>query len=107
MQAAKVRGKQLGNPKMGAANKAAAAARDAEVRPILDEMRGKPLREIAQALTDRGIEAPRGTPPDAYRQAIGSAAMILIGMRFVARPTCNGDRSIRWCTERRSEMGPG
>ena len=60
MQAAKVRGKQLGNPKMGAANKAAAAARDAEVRPILDEMRGKPLREIAQALTDRGIASPRG-----------------------------------------------
>jgi hypothetical protein len=30
------------------------------VRPILEAIRDKPLREIAQALTDRGIEAPRG-----------------------------------------------
>jgi DNA invertase Pin-like site-specific DNA recombinase len=60
LQAAKARGQQLGNPDLGAANKAAAAARDAEVRPILIEMQGRPLREIAGDLTGRGIEAPRG-----------------------------------------------
>jgi DNA invertase Pin-like site-specific DNA recombinase len=60
LQAAKARGQQLGNPELGAANKAAAAARDAEVQPILIEMQGRPLREIAAHLTERGIEAPRG-----------------------------------------------
>jgi DNA invertase Pin-like site-specific DNA recombinase len=60
LQAAKARGQQLGNPDLGAANKAAAAARDAEVQPILIEMQGKTLREIAAVLTDRGIDAPRG-----------------------------------------------
>jgi hypothetical protein len=40
--------------------KAAAAARDIELQPILAELAGKTLREIAQALTDRGIASPRG-----------------------------------------------
>jgi DNA invertase Pin-like site-specific DNA recombinase len=60
LASAKARGVQLGNRQLGAANAAAAADRDAMVRPILDQMLGKTLREIAQALTDRGIEAPRG-----------------------------------------------
>jgi hypothetical protein len=30
------------------------------VRPIFEEMRGASLREIAKALTDRKVEAPRG-----------------------------------------------
>src|SRR5690242_20545438 len=60
LAAAKARGVQLGNPDLGAANKAAAAARDALVQPILAELHDRPLREIAQALTERGIEAPRG-----------------------------------------------
>jgi DNA invertase Pin-like site-specific DNA recombinase len=60
LQAAKARGVRLGNPKLAADNAAAAADRDATLRPVLDQMQGKTLREIAQALTDRGIEAPRG-----------------------------------------------
>jgi hypothetical protein len=42
------------------AQRVATAARDAGLRPVLEEMRGRPYREIAAALTDRGIEAPRG-----------------------------------------------
>jgi DNA invertase Pin-like site-specific DNA recombinase len=60
LASAKARGKQLGNPKQAAANKAAAAARDSELRPILAELEGKTLREIAEALTERGIASPRG-----------------------------------------------
>ena len=45
-------------PQAGA-NKAAAAARDADLRPILEAMRDQTYREIAQALTDRGIKTPR------------------------------------------------
>src|SRR6516165_2012696 len=57
LAAAKARGVQLGNKNLGANNAAAAAERDAELRPVLAELMGKSLREIAQALTDRGIEA--------------------------------------------------
>jgi DNA invertase Pin-like site-specific DNA recombinase len=60
LAAAKARGVRLGNPKLAADNAAAAADRDAMLRPVLDQLRGKTLREIAQALTARGIEAPRG-----------------------------------------------
>jgi len=60
LQAAKARGVQLGNPRIGADNAAAAADRDAALRPVLVELAGKTLREIAQALTDRGIASPRG-----------------------------------------------
>jgi DNA invertase Pin-like site-specific DNA recombinase len=60
LQAAKARGVQLGNPRIGADNAAAAADRDAALEPILAELAGKTLREIALALTDRGIAAPRG-----------------------------------------------
>jgi hypothetical protein len=42
------------------ANKAAAAARDADLRPMLEAMRNQPLRAIAEALTDRSIPTPRG-----------------------------------------------
>jgi DNA invertase Pin-like site-specific DNA recombinase len=65
LAAAKARGVQLGDKGLGARNAAAAAARDAELRPILLELAGKPLREIAAALTARGIEAPRGGAWDA------------------------------------------
>jgi DNA invertase Pin-like site-specific DNA recombinase len=60
LQAAKARGVQLGNRKIAEANKAAAAARDAELQPLFIELRALTLREIAQALTDRGIASPRG-----------------------------------------------
>jgi DNA invertase Pin-like site-specific DNA recombinase len=57
---AKHRGKKLGNPQQAEANKVAAAARDARLRPILEELEGLPLREICAELTDRRIPAPRG-----------------------------------------------
>jgi DNA invertase Pin-like site-specific DNA recombinase len=60
LAAAKERGVQLGNRALGPANKAAAAARDADVRPLLEQMQGKPYREIAGELTGKGVAAPRG-----------------------------------------------
>jgi DNA invertase Pin-like site-specific DNA recombinase len=57
---AKARGVKLGNQAQADANKAAAAARDAAMRPVIEDMPDASLREIAKALTDRGIEAPRG-----------------------------------------------
>ena len=57
---AKHRGKKLGNQKQADANKAAAAARDAQLRPILEEMWELPYRDIAQELTHRKIKTPRG-----------------------------------------------
>jgi hypothetical protein len=56
----KERGVVLGNQAQADATKAAAAARDASVRPILEGMRDRTYREIAQELTDRGIKTPRG-----------------------------------------------
>ena len=60
LAAAKERGVKLGNPALAAANKAAAAARDASLAGILRELAGQPYRAIATALTAKGIAAPRG-----------------------------------------------
>ena len=60
LQAARERGVRLGNQKQADANKAAAAARDVNLRPILEAMLERPYRDIAQELTDRGIRTPRG-----------------------------------------------
>jgi DNA invertase Pin-like site-specific DNA recombinase len=60
LAAAKRRGVKLGNPALAAANKQAAAERDAVLRPILATMRGEPLRAIADALNARGIASARG-----------------------------------------------
>jgi DNA invertase Pin-like site-specific DNA recombinase len=60
LASAKARGVQLGNRQLGADNAAAAADRDAALRPVLVELAGKTLREIAAVLTERGIDAPRG-----------------------------------------------
>jgi DNA invertase Pin-like site-specific DNA recombinase len=60
LQAAKERGVRLGNQALADANKAAAAARDADLRPILEAMRDRSLREIAMELTNRNIPTPRG-----------------------------------------------
>ena len=60
LAAAKARGVQLGNKNLGANNAAAAEERDAELRPVLAELVGNSLREIAHELTERGIVAPRG-----------------------------------------------
>jgi len=38
----------------------ATAAQDADLRPILGTMWDQTYREIAEALTDRGINTPRG-----------------------------------------------
>ena len=53
---------QLGNPEMAAKQAADAAARDEAVRPALVEMqaKGTTSRAMAQALTERGHEPPRG-----------------------------------------------
>src|SRR6516165_6949236 len=47
LAAAKERGVRLGNPKQAEANKAAAATRDARLRPILEAMWEMPYRDIA------------------------------------------------------------
>ena len=41
-------------------NTEAAAARDAELKPILETMWELPYREIAEELTNRNIPTPRG-----------------------------------------------
>jgi DNA invertase Pin-like site-specific DNA recombinase len=60
LQAAKARGVKLGNPAQARVMADAAAARDAALRPILVSMAGQSSRAIAQALTEQGIEPPRG-----------------------------------------------
>jgi DNA invertase Pin-like site-specific DNA recombinase len=60
LAAARERGVRLGNQQQADRNKAAAAARDARLEPILKTLWDLPYREIAQELTDRGIPSPRG-----------------------------------------------
>ena len=57
---AKQRGVVLGNPNVGKMNTEAAAARDAELKPILETMWELAYREIAEELTNRNIPTPRG-----------------------------------------------
>jgi hypothetical protein len=78
LQAAKERGVRLGNQALADANKAAAAARDADLRPILEAMRERTYREIAEALTDRGIKTPRGG--DTWNQVTIMRAMRRLGI---------------------------
>jgi hypothetical protein len=68
----------LGNQALADANKAAAAVRDADLRPILEAMRDQTYREIAQALTDRGIKTPRGG--GAWSQVTVMRAMRRLGI---------------------------
>ena len=70
LQAAKARGKKLGNPKLFAArkravegNKAAAARYAANVLPVIREIQASgvsSLRGVARALAARGISTARG-----------------------------------------------
>jgi DNA invertase Pin-like site-specific DNA recombinase len=60
LQAAKERGVRLGNQALADANKAAAAARDAALEPILRELGSRSYRDIAAELTAREIATPRG-----------------------------------------------
>jgi DNA invertase Pin-like site-specific DNA recombinase len=78
LQAAKERGVRLGNQALADANKAAAAARDAELKPIMEAMRDQTYREIAQALTDRGIKTPRGG--DTWNQVTVMRSMRRLGI---------------------------
>jgi len=60
LAAASDRGVRLGNQQQADRNRAAAAARDARLEPVLKTLWDLPYREIAQELTDRGIPSPRG-----------------------------------------------
>jgi DNA invertase Pin-like site-specific DNA recombinase len=70
LQAAKARGKRLGNPKLSQARRHAEAAKkeiadrySANILPVIREIQGsgvKSLRGVARALTARGIPTARG-----------------------------------------------
>jgi DNA invertase Pin-like site-specific DNA recombinase len=60
LQAAKARGKKLGNPALAVKNAADAAVRDEALRPVLAELSGKSANAIATELNARGIATPRG-----------------------------------------------
>jgi hypothetical protein len=60
LRKARQRGVVLANPNVGKMNTEAAAARDAELKPILETMWELPYREIAEELTNRNIPTPRG-----------------------------------------------
>ena len=57
---AKARGVRLGNPEQAVENRRQADAFAEELRPVLSELAGQPLRSIAAALKTRGISGPRG-----------------------------------------------
>jgi DNA invertase Pin-like site-specific DNA recombinase len=75
---AKQRGVVLGNPNVGKMVTEATAARDAELRPILETMWDKTYREIAEALADRGIKTPRGG--DVWNQVTVMRVMKRLGI---------------------------
>ena len=75
---AKQRGVVLGNPNVGKMVSDATAARDAELRPILETMWDQTYREIAEALTDRGIKTPRGG--DVWNQVTVMRVMKRLGI---------------------------
>jgi len=60
LQAAKARGVKLGNPAQAKAMADAAAARDAELRPVLVELGDMSASAIAATLNKRRIPTPRG-----------------------------------------------
>jgi DNA invertase Pin-like site-specific DNA recombinase len=78
LAAAKERGVQLGNPNLGKMVTQATAARDAILKPILQEMWEMPLRDIAAELTARNIPTPRGG--DAWSPMTVMRAMKRLGI---------------------------
>jgi hypothetical protein len=68
----------LGNPNVGKMVSEATAARDAILRPVFEAMCDHPYRDIAQALTDRGIKTPRGG--DTWNQVTVMRAMKRLGI---------------------------
>ena len=75
---AKQRGVVLGNPNVGKMVTEATAARDAILRPVLQTMRDRTYREIAQELTNRGIKTPRGG--EVWNQVTVMRAMKRLGI---------------------------
>jgi DNA-binding CsgD family transcriptional regulator len=59
-------------------HKVAAAARDADLRPILETIRDRTYREIAEDLTDRGIKTRRGG--DVWKPVTVMRAMKRLGI---------------------------
>jgi hypothetical protein len=68
----------LGNTNVGKMVTEATAARDADLRPILEAMRDRPLPEIAMELTNRNIPTPRGG--DAWSQVTVMRSMRRLGI---------------------------
>jgi DNA invertase Pin-like site-specific DNA recombinase len=60
LAAAKARGQQLGDPGIGNARKAEADLRAAQLRPMIEPLRGLPAKRISAILNDRKVAAPRG-----------------------------------------------
>jgi DNA invertase Pin-like site-specific DNA recombinase len=60
LAAAKARGQRLGNPNIGKLRKAEAEERAAQLRSILEPLRGLPAKRISALLNDREVPAPRG-----------------------------------------------
>jgi DNA invertase Pin-like site-specific DNA recombinase len=59
---AKARGVKLGNPELGARNRAQAVERAEALRPLFTEMGGHTLRAIADELNARGMPTASGQP---------------------------------------------
>jgi DNA invertase Pin-like site-specific DNA recombinase len=78
LAAARERGVELGNPNLGRMVTEATAARDAILKPILQEMWEMPLRDIAAELTARNIPTPRGG--DAWSPMTVMRAMKRLGI---------------------------
>jgi DNA invertase Pin-like site-specific DNA recombinase len=57
---AKARGVKLGNPALAQANRQVARERAEPLCPVLEELRGRPLRAIADELNSPGITTPSG-----------------------------------------------
>ena len=69
----------LGNPNVGRMVTEATAARDADLRPILEAMRDQTYREIAEALTDRCLKTSRGR--DVWNPVAVMRAMRRLGIQ--------------------------
>jgi len=78
LAAKRAQGKQLGNPQL----LAAAAERDVQIRPILQELAGQSLRAIAAELDRRGIKSWSGKPWNAVSVR---NAMVRLGFQTTGR----------------------
>jgi DNA invertase Pin-like site-specific DNA recombinase len=79
LAAAKARGVVLGNAKLAADNRAAAATRANDLRPVFAELAGMSTRAAAAELDRRGVATPSGTPWSAMavlrvRERLGAQA---------------------------------